>query len=283
MNNLKFKIAKLLEDVIGRRNLVRTGRFLLDYARRDLPNNIVSNGEWMVQETILKYSATPKMVIVDVGANVGLWSQHILELANSNNHDVELHAFEPSYLTFQKLVENLSPFQGDNIHLINSAISDKDGSGTLFKPHELAGSNSLYEVEQENHNLTKETIKLERLDDYCSRQGVTYIDLLKLDVEGHDFIVLDSIKDLMANHIIQVVQFEYNHRWISSRHFLRDVFELLIPIGYRIGKVTPNAIEWYENWSSELETFREANYIGALKEPEMWFSSMKWWNANSNS
>ena len=153
MSNVKFKIARLLEGVIGRRNLVRTGRFLLDYARRDLPNNLASNGEWMVQETVLKYSVTPKMVIVDVGANVGLWSQHILELAITKNYDVELHAFEPSYLTFQKLVENLSLFQGDNIHLINSAISDKEGTGNLFKAHELAGSNSLYDAGQENYNL----------------------------------------------------------------------------------------------------------------------------------
>ena len=47
-------------------------------------------------------------------------------------------------------------------------------------------------------------------------------------------------------HRIQVTRFEYNHRWVMSRNFLRDAFELLLPLGYELGKLTPG------EWSSTL-------------------------------
>lgn len=56
-------------------------------------------------------------------------------------------------------------------------------------------------------------------------------------------------------------QFQYNHRWIHARAFLLDAFELLTPLGYRLGKLTPFGVEFYPHWDPELETFVEGNYI----------------------
>ena len=39
------------------------------------------------------------------------------------------------------------------------------------------------------------------------------------------------------------------------------MFELVQPIGYKLGKVTPKGIEFYEAWDPELETYREGNYV----------------------
>jgi hypothetical protein len=32
-------------------------------------------------------------------------------------------------------------------------------------------------------------------------------------------------------------------------------------LGYRVGKVTPRGIEFYEAWHPELESFKEGNYV----------------------
>ena len=74
------------------------------------------------------------------------------------------------------------------------------------------------------------------------------------------------------------MQFEYNFRWIGARRYLKDAFDLLSPHGYVIGKVTPGAIEWYRDWSPELETFREANFVAVHGDVRGWFPSMAWWN-----
>ncbi len=65
---------------------------------------------------------------------------------------------------------------------------------------------------------------------------------------------------------IDLVQFEYNWRWIEARSFLRDVFQLVLPLGYSLGKVTGRGIECYEAWHPEFETFKEGNYL-LFREP----------------
>jgi len=75
-----------------------------------------------------------------------------------------------------------------------------------------------------------------------------------------------------------MLQFEYNHRWVFSRHFLRDAFEFMRPLGYEIGKVTPKGIEFYAGWHPELETFREGNYLACRAEWVNRFPRIEWWN-----
>ena len=56
-------------------------------------------------------------------------------------------------------------------------------------------------------------------------------------------------------------QFEYNHRWINAKCFLKDVFDFIDDKNYFLGKITRNTIEIYQNWHPEMERFFEANYI----------------------
>jgi len=83
---------------------------------------------------------------------------------------------------------------------------------------------------------------------------------------------------MLEAHRIQVLQFEYNQRWIDSRHYLKDAFELLEPLGYKLGKITPRGIEFYPQWHFELETFREGNYLACLSEHVDLFPQIRWWN-----
>ncbi|HEX6912929.1 MAG TPA: hypothetical protein VF142_21145 [Longimicrobium sp.] len=56
-------------------------------------------------------------------------------------------------------------------------------------------------------------------------------------------------------------QFEYNHRWVYARHFLKDVFDLMRGMPYAVGKLTPAGVELYDDWHFELERFFENNFL----------------------
>ena len=75
---------------------------------------------------------------------------------------------------------------------------------------------------------------------------------MKIDTEGHDLTVLRGARTLLADHRVAVVQFEYNHRWVFARAFLRDAFDFLASLGYLVGKLTPKGVEFYpagtRNW-----------------------------------
>lgn len=278
MRRLRFFVVKLVEQLVGRRHLVRAARFALDYARRDLPNRMASNGEWLVQDTIRRLPRTGRLTVLDVGANVGMWSRRLLEVCeHDGERDLVVYAFEPSPRTYKHLVDDLGERFGSRLVPVNMAASDIAGPATLYGVHDLAGSNSLHGLAGTTTGLQTEPIERCRLDDFCASAAIDRVDLLKIDAEGHDMLVMDGAKEMLRSRAINVVQFEYNFRWIGARRYLQDVFNLADELGLTVGKITPDGVEWYQRWDPELETFREANYLLASAAAAELFPAIRWW------
>ncbi len=87
--------------------------------------------------------------------------------------------------------------------------------------------------------------------------------------------VLFGIQGLIESERILVIQFEYNLRWIYSRHYLKDVFDFISGHPYKIGKITSETIEVYERWHPELEKFFEGNYLLIHQKSLKWFDLME--------
>jgi hypothetical protein len=117
-------------------------------------------------------------------------------------------------------------------------------------------------------------IRLDRLDAFCAANGVGHIHLAKCDTEGHDAKVLKGAGGLLAAGRIDVFQFEYNHRWVHSRAFLKDVFDQVHRLPYRVAKVQAGGvIDVYPSGHPELDRFFEANYL-LVREPALsWFKT----------
>jgi hypothetical protein len=144
-----------------------------------------------------------------------------------------------------------------------------------------AGINSLHEPARPLAGATTEEVATTTLDAYADHAGLDQITLVKIDAEGHDLAVLRGARKLLVEHRILAVQFEYNHRWIAARSFLRDAFELLVPLGYRLGKLTPRGVEFYPGWDADLETFVEGNYVACVPQVAGRLPSVVWWKSAS--
>lgn len=282
---MRYSIAKrtlfgAAEALLGRRNLVRLSRALLDHARLDVPNVMGQNGEELVHEAALRRRSRgdPPLVALDVGANTGQWSRRLLALSDRLGIDVQVHALEPSAFTFERLVEGARAWAGGRLVAVNAAASDAPGRAVLHSVFDGAGANSLHAPW--GRTARGENVEVVTVDDYCATSGIEQVGLLKSDAEGHDLNVLRGARRLLSAGAVDLVQFEYNHRWIGARSFLCDAFELLESLDYCVGKVTPRGIEWYEGWDPELETFREANYLAARDPSAVAAPTVRWWKAN---
>lgn len=234
----------------------------MNEARFDAPNDPACNGERLVQATVLRCSASgEKTVVFDVGANVGDWTRALLQQAD-HLAGLQVHAFEPCSGTYDLLLDRTRG-SGAKIIPVRKACSSSPGIGSLNVVGVGAGTNSLTCAEPA---AAVEQVELTSIDEYCPPAGVHHISLLKIDAEGHDLSVIKGAAGMLQRHSIDVLQFEYNQRWIFNGSFLRDAFNMLLPLGYSIGKLTSHAVEFYENWDWELETFREGNYIACLPQ-----------------
>jgi FkbM family methyltransferase len=257
---------------------VRAARYVLYRARLDYPNDLSANGESALQRWILRFSQAGEQIhVADVGANVGRWSQSMLDAAVKAGRvtDLRLHTFEPDPRAFARLAQALD---GTQASLSRTALSDRPGTSLLHVVAPAAGRNSLYPVAGAIETASENVVTI-TLDSYAEQSGIARFALVKIDAEGHDFAVLRGARVLLAEHRIAVVQFEYNHCWILARFFLRDAFQFLLPLGYRIGKLTPRGVEFYPDWDADLETFVEGNYVACEQEMAAGLPAVAWWKS----
>ena len=248
-------------DLAGRARLVRVGGYLCRAGRLDAPDDLACNGEELVQQAVVR-NASRLTTVIDCGANIGQWSAALLSAfgASGGEAALRLYCFEPSAATFEKLTANLAPLAGGGValHPIRQALSRRTGAATLYVVHEAAGVNSLTCAAA---HRTTEVVEATTLTTFAQRRGIERIDLLKIDAEGHDFEVLAGAQALIDAAAIDVIQFEYNQRWIYGGRFLRDVFLLLADTDYAIGKVTPRGVQWHREYDWRLESFVQGNWL----------------------
>ena len=263
-------------SLIGRRAVIRASRYVLFRARLDYPNNMMVNGEQALQRWALDLAPAGEVNVADVGANVGRWSRSLLAAASEAGRleDVRLHAFEPDTTAYKQLERALG---GMSAALSSLALSDRKGTSAFHVMGPAAGTNSLHQVP--GSLVTTRTIHTSTLEGYAADGALPGFALVKIDTEGNDLAVLRGARGLLAEHRIAVVQFEYNHRWVFSRTFLCDAFDLLTGLGYQVGKLTPRGVEFYPGWDPELETFVHGNYVACTPVAAQGLPAVRWWKA----
>lgn len=271
------RLTSRFGDLVGRAHLVRAGGYLSRAGRLDAPDDLACNGEGLVQQ-VLARNASGLTTVVDCGANTGQWSAALLSAFGHPGGEpaLRLYCFEPSAPTFEKLAANLGPLAGGGLalHPIRQALSRRAGDATLHVVHEAAGTNSLTRAVA---HRTTEVVEATTLTMFAQQQGIERIDLLKIDAEGHDFEVLAGAQTLIDAGAIDVIQFEYNQRWIYGGRFLRDVFLLLADTDYAIGKVTPRGIQWHREYDWRLESFVQGNWLACAPRRIAQFPAAPGW------
>ncbi|QWD23668.1 FkbM family methyltransferase [Polynucleobacter paneuropaeus] len=258
------------------KNLIcRIGRRLYMFGRGDNANIMEKNGELFLQEQFLlelklHENSDKKIIIFDVGANIGEWSIAMHTLAKKLNidHRINLYQFEPVGSTFKNLKNNL---QNLGIHstVERLALSSEDGEAEIFISHENAGTNSLHKDSTNNSEV--ESILINKIDTYCKTHNLDRVNFIKCDAEGHDFEVIKGAYKMLESGAIDLLQFEYNHRWIFSGHSFKQVFDLIDGTSYLLAKIQPEYLLFFNEWHPELDRFFEGNYALVHKDMESRF------------
>lgn len=111
------------------------------------------------------------------------------------------------------------------------------------------------------------------VDAYVQANGWGKVTFIKCHAERHDMEVLGGARGYLKRGVIGVFQFEYNHRWVAARRYLKDAFDLPADFRMSLGKVVPRGVEFYDSWHPELVL---CSHDWVVRLPRV-----QWWNEGS--
>lgn len=203
----------------------------------------------------------PRMCIVDVGANVGLYTILGSILVGPAG---KVHAFEPSRDTFVWLERNIQLNGVHNVFLNQMALSDTQATMVLRADplHPQFDSHRFVEKLDVIDKLvdTDKVVQCTTLDEYLQSNGIGAIDFLKIDVEGAELLVLEGASRVLSNSKDLTLMLEctrnksyiakllFNHGYMF---FQWDVTrKTLLPAEFNQVVETGNVIVRREGWSN---------------------------------
>lgn len=198
-------------------------------------------------------------VIFDVGAHIGEYARTAL----AARPKARVYSFEPSAHTFRLLTENLA---GTGVALNRCGLGDRDETATLWTTGDGSGMASLSKRRLEHFGMAmdqKESVSVRTLDGYCSEHGIDHIDLLKIDVEGHEMDVLRGAMGMISAKKIGIIAFEFGGTHIDTKTFFQDFWYFFKKAGAAsISRITPSGwLAPVESYTEDLECFKTTNYV----------------------
>lgn len=166
----------------------------------------------------------PGEVIYDVGANVGAFSNEILE----RYKDARLVLFEPVKDFYQHLKEKFA--ENKNVSVFNFALVDDTRFLNISKDPNNLGYNTLSEISQYGHVEEINGISLSKI---IKIESIPLPDLIKVDVENSEHLFVEGCKDLFSYHLPRKIVMEIgvlkaNLLWEQEQ----KMFEYLFSLGY---------------------------------------------------
>jgi FkbM family methyltransferase len=166
--------------------------------------------DW-IQDTIEKNVSE---VVVSIQEKFGLVNPIIFDIGSLNGiesvkftekfQNCIVHNFEPNPFSFKTVKRNCHDIE--NIKLHNIAVGDFNGKSDFYITYHNMGASSILAptilantLDKIGPFVTPYTVDIVRLDDWCVKNCVPYIDFVWMDVQGAELKVLQGMGDLLNN------------------------------------------------------------------------------------
>ena len=221
------------------------------------------NGEkFFIGKLLTSFSNTDKEIVVfDIGANIGGYSEMILVKTDELNLKTAIHLFEPTKACYSIMLDKFK--NNENVILNDFGVSNEERDTTIFYDKEKSGLASLYQRNLDCSGITmdkSEKILIKRIDNYIKEKAIEHIDFIKIDIEGHELKAFEGFGDYLNGSFIDYIQFEYGGANLDSHTSLMELYKFLGDRGFKIAKVMPNGLEIRE-YSPFMDNFNYANYV----------------------
>jgi FkbM family methyltransferase len=163
---------------------------------------------------------------IDVGGNTGEYSTDAINI------------FAPStHVIFEPIPELCEAYDfPDHVYVVNAAVDTSPGISDFYVIDTEIGMSSLHFRDGVFDNFDHHKIQVSkiRFDTVLEERGITEVDFVKIDTEGHEVTVIESMGKFLTDARIKLIQFEWGGCWVDSKMELSDLGNLIRSLPYTI-------------------------------------------------
>ncbi|EJJ28059.1 FkbM family methyltransferase [Rhizobium sp. CF142] len=205
------------------------------------------------ERKIARLILRPGMTVVDIGANIGVYSRFFSRLIGSEG---SVHCFEPDPINFSRLKRNIASLT--NAIAIPSAVGERTGNIKLYTSDEMNVDHRTFDSGDGRKSID---VPLVALDDYF-RPGHR-VDFMKIDVQGYELNVLLGAKRVLTeNHDIKLLMEFWPFGLQKADVNSKDVVLFLQSLGFSLESIAGYPNEKFD--PSELKHFSADSYCNLL-------------------
>jgi FkbM family methyltransferase len=158
---------------------------------------LISEQDWFEKEMeFWRDSIKPGMTVIDVGANVGVYTFSAALRVGSQGRVI---AVEPFSVCVSCLEETCRVNEFSWVNVCAGAASDRsDSVNLLLHPANELNQVVLNDAAEQMTGQNFEEVKCFTLDSLITQENINKVDFLKIDAEGHEMAVLFGGKQLIT-------------------------------------------------------------------------------------
>lgn len=226
-----------------------------------------TNGESYFLDALTQFYANNKTLgdpleLFDIGANQGEFSDLLRKCMGKV---ARIHAFEPNEAL---CIQMQSRFRNDpSIQINQMGVASTESIRVLYSDMDGSPLGSFIQRDAVSTGLKFSVltqVPTIRLDSYIERMGINHIDFIKIDTEGYEFEVIDSLGCYLDSNFIDFVQFEYGGTSLDAGVSLRKFFTRFEGGGFVVAKIMRYGlmVRPYATW---MDDFRYANFVAIAR------------------
>lgn len=230
-------------------NIVFRGKqFLVSTKDTSMVPSIMNQDYESFELDLYSQLVKPNMTILDVGANLGIYSVLGSDLVGPSG---KVYAFEPVPENLALLNHNIKLNGAKNVTVVPKAISDKVGESEIFLAPGSIGTHSMGAKSK-----TCITIKTDTIDNFVNQNHLK-VDLIKMDIEGYEGHAIRGGNITLSNkNLVLLTEF--------SAKMLRQSGDDPLEIAKQLLSNFKNAFVVNER-KAKLVKIRDANELGSLE------------------
>jgi len=210
LNTPRYSLLRLLPRVPSHLNKfsIRDGLVISGYTPGD--DHVCKSLYWLgdfdpwVSNTLVRLLRSGE-VACDIGANIGATA---LPMGKAVGEIGQVYCFEPVPKNLELLEKNIASNFFTTIHVKNIALSNADGELIIHVPNGQPGMASV-----NNSKATHDDISVTacRFDDWIDATSISHVAVCKIDVEGHEELVLEGMSKSLSDGKISAILFEHHY------------------------------------------------------------------------